>query len=343
MSSEFEITDFTEKEKVFDISLYKNIPPKRRIRVIANDLAGIVLEAGDRKLEERINPWYIAITPQGNVINLVSREEVIKNFGSKTQLARNETKGALDFYYDKAAKAKEGDVIIWFSPSGGDSPYIESRVNVAKVRTLYGLKILECYGIPSKLSREEILGLANYFTKMLEEPSISDPERLREIAIHWPTVPGQDVWNKFQESVRLDSNAWLAIASHSPRKIKREAYKVALPIARRMSSEVENAITEREFIVIGARAEKHMIESGWSINKLECPGIFNSDLLIFGLIKDPLGNYRKIFPREKDFEEIIECINCPFCKQTVRAGIKSGRIYCLSCKESAPYQRNKIA
>src|SRR5258706_1317659 len=149
--------DFTETKKVFDTSLYKNIPLKRRKRVIANDLAGIVLEAGERNLEERINPYYIALTEDGHAINLVSRQEVSKNCGNKNQLAKDEREGAMDFYYNKALNAKENDLIFWLSPSDGNSPYTEARINVARVRNLYGLKVLECYGIPSKLSPEEVL------------------------------------------------------------------------------------------------------------------------------------------------------------------------------------------
>lgn len=311
IESQIQPFDFTETKKVFDTSLYKNIPLKRRARVIANDLAGLVLEAGERSLEERINPWYVAIAPDGKIVNLVSREEVGKNFGDKNELARSEREGAIDFYYNKALNAKEGDLIFWFSPSKGNSPYTEARINVAKVRSLCGLKVLECYGIPSELPPDEILSLANYFRAMSEEPSICGADDLRKISILWPSIKNEDIWKIFQNTVQLDSNAWEAIAYGSPRKIKREAYKVALPIAAQMSKSLEKARIERDFVVIGAAAEIQMQRKGWKINKRQCEGFLNTDLLTNNITIDALGNFRRTSSKEHSWEWTDgDCVRC---------------------------------
>lgn len=286
--------DFTETKKVFDIKLYLNTPEEKRVRVIANDLAGLVLEGGDRKLEERINPWYVAITPDGKAINLVSREEVTKNFGDKTRLARDETQGTLDFYYEKTRNAKEGDLIFWISPSGGNSPYVESRINVAKIRSLYGLKVLECYGIPSKLNPDEILSLANYFQIMSEVVLSETPEDLRKTSILWPGIKNEDVWKLLQGSAPLDSDAWEEVAKGTPRKIKREAYKAALPVAKQMAEDLKFAKKEIDFVKIGAWGERLMYQQGWRINKYQCPGSLNSDILTSNFIIDAIGNFRMV-------------------------------------------------
>jgi hypothetical protein len=330
MLAEFVTTDFVEKEKVFDTSLYINLPKKRRVKVIANDLAGLVLEAGDRPLEDRINPWYIAITPEGNAINLLSRENVTKNFNTKTLLSRSETKGATDFYYNKALNAKPGDFIFWFSPSEGNSPYKEARINVAKVRTLFGLKVLECYGIPSKISPQEILEIANYFQIMSEDKVSSDPEELRELAILWPTIVGENTWEIFEKAVKLDSNAWETIKTGKSRKVKNEAYKAALPAAKRLNEDLKKAQAPFDFIKAGARAEMHMIQNGFNINSEGCPGVFNSELLqksmaVLGI--DALGNYRKTtFSGEKKSKYVKKC---PYCDATIEKIIEPG--YKCSC------------
>lgn len=333
--------ELKEAVKVFDVARYKDTPAKRRIRTIAADLSGFCVEAGDKSLEERINPFYVAVLPDGRVINLVSREEVTKNFSTASEFAQKETQGARDFYYHQAQKAEEGDLLFWFSPSHGKSNYKEARITVAKVRTLFGMKVLECYGIPTKLAPHELLGVANYFRAMAEESPILDPENLREICLLYPALKDQAVWQELAANIPLDSPAWREIAAGSPRQIKRQAYKEALPIAKKMDARLKSARTVRDFVVIGAMAEMMMAQKGWKINSYQCEGSLNSSLLNTtpntSYVIDAMGNMRQVTSGEK---QILKCVECPFCHKTVDAEIYGGEIHCpdkpKGCGKSVP-------
>ncbi len=230
----------------------------------------------------------------------------------------------MDFYYNKALNAKENDLIFWLSPSDGNSPYTEARINVARVRNLYGLKVLECYGIPSKLSPEEVLKIANYFLQMSEEKTVLKPDDLRKISILWPGLKDEDVWKMFQNTAPLDSNAWELIAKGIPRKIKREVYKIALPVAEEMSNALENAKKERDFVVIGAKGEKYMAKRGWKIDKYQCEGLLNSDLLNNTIKIDAFGNFRKVNSLGEKKAQYVK--KCPFCDKKYEKVLEPGHV-----------------
>ncbi|HWA52301.1 MAG TPA: hypothetical protein VG895_04560 [Patescibacteria group bacterium] len=310
--------DFTETKKVFDTAIYKKYSLKKRSWVIAHDLAGLVIEAGDRNLEERINPWYIAITQEGKIINLTSREEVAVNFGNNNELSSAETAGAIDFYYQKAKQAKENEFIISFSPSGGNSPYKESRINIAKVRHLLGMKVLECYGIPSKLSPQDLLLLADKLLIKEGKDLIFNPDDLRQAAFLTSNLDFLD----------LDSKALEEIKKGAPRKIKSRAVWDALPIAKQMSIELEFAVHERDYIRSGAAAERLMQEKGWKINTYACPGSLNQELEFrFGnYVMDGMGNFRQANLGEKKAKYVKEC---PYCHKVIEKKIEPG--YQCSC------------
>ncbi|MEK7525938.1 MAG: hypothetical protein AAB546_00465 [Patescibacteria group bacterium] len=287
MTLELQTFEFNSIEKVFDTSLYKDVPLERRKRVIANHLAGLVLEAGDRDFLERINPWWVVITPDGQAIDIISRQDVSGNFGDKTPLLKKEKIGAIDFYYNKGQLAKPGDVIYWFSPEKGDSLYKEARINVAEVVELYGLKILKCYGIPLQTLPKDVLKLVEHTEELREKAFIFEPQ------------------NPFLKN----SDWWLVIKNGVPKKMKSEAIKAALVVAKEMAEMVEEASGDSDFVSIGAYGEKYMLSQGWFVNKIACPGVFNLDILarrgLLSVAVDGFGNYRKT-----DVEVYFDCPNC---------------------------------
>ena len=87
---------FKETALVFDTALYKDLPQESRPDTILEDAAGLVLEAGNRPLEERINPRRFKII-DGEVVN-EKGNPVFSNFSYDTEFDAIESNQAKEFY-----------------------------------------------------------------------------------------------------------------------------------------------------------------------------------------------------------------------------------------------------
>ncbi len=314
---------------VFDNSLYISLPEKKRATTIGEDLAGIVIEAGDMPLHMRINPRRLEIV-DGRVIDPKTGGGVIEEFSTKNEFARRETEGAKNFY-NLLAAGENGTLVIQESPSGGPYDYKEARINV-------GLRVgntIEFYGIPSNLTPEGLLNHAFRLSEWSNQPFKPQfSEDLRELAIAVSIPTNTSPWLFLNQVAPLDSNAWTEIFKGTPWKIKAKAERDAAWVAAEMAARLSNAATNREIIVIGAWGEKAMQSMGWKLNPLACPGLFNTQLLNLsssyefssgGFTIDTFGNFRItgwayhpgecVNPACTDKGSTVEVGPCKICKK----------------------------
>lgn len=313
-----------EVEKVFDTSIYTRTPEVVRPQVLTEDVAGLVIEAGDRPLEERVNSRQLKIV--GNtVIDPISKEDVRKKFINNTELQIKESASANSFY--DYLLEKPGNLVISLSPSGGPANYEEARVNA-------GYRVneqdIDLYGIPSHLNGNHLVGLAARLSEWNTEPlQIHSPEDLREISIPVQVPEGETPWEFLEEIAPLDSNAWQVITSGLPWEIKKKAELDAAPVAQEMDRRLAYATQEIHYVQIGAWGERAMHKAGWKLSASACPGLFNTQISLVtdigriqnsqflspefsfpgleaGLVEDAFGNLRQT---KWEYHK-GSCVNC---------------------------------
>ena len=304
----------TERQvKVFDTSLYPAVPETNRPLVLTEDLAGLVIEAGDRPLEERINPRLFRIV-NGEVFDPKSRKNVREEWGFDTSLQERESAAANSFYDQLLANT--GNLVISLSPSGGPAKYLEARVNVGYRKNE---EEIEFYGIPSHMHPDALVNYAARLSEWNTLPlSITDPENLRELAIPIHLPEGRKPWEFLNEVAPLDSDAWNVIAQGTPWQIKERAEIDAQPIAQEMLKRLIYARVESDFVQIGAWGERKMQASGWKLKASACPGLFNSQISTFSnnsgfdYLVDGFGNLREISTDQADQDGSLT-FNCDSC------------------------------
>lgn len=302
----------------FDTSLYEKVPKHIRPRVIAEDLAGFIMEAGAIDFVQRINPRELTIV-NGQVFDPVRLEFINERWIGGNDLANRESLGA-DRFYSQLVKGK---VVIAISPPGGISPYKETRINIAHL-TQSGK--IHLYGIPSNFTPEDCLQLAwrlNRFPSGEFNPQ--SPDDLRALPISLNIPPNTEVWDFLNQTARLDSNAWTDIKSGNPWVRKQNALAKAKETVTETESMINSARTYYDHIEAGARMEvKIQQKTGWTIDKWGCPGALNNELLFenqlakFELVytTDTFGNLRL---SEGKFVK-----NCGNCGKEINSYIPKG-------------------
>lgn len=304
--------------KLFDTSLYKNSSS----RVIAEDLAGLYIEAGDSALSERINARKLKILGD-KVIDPETNKKVPGNLKRFTVLDNIEADSAEAFY----KQIIDGYIVtISFSPPGGISPYKEGRINVG-YRSSHDE--MEFYGIPTRMSSREMYARSIILSEFSDLPfsEIKNPEQLRQISLPILIPPTEESpWDFLEEVLPLDSNAWEYIRSGKPWVIKEKALNDASLFAPTMFRMIYSARTENDYIIAGAYGEKNMEKMGWKLNSGSCPGKTNSQLMNsfstneIQFAIDAFGNTREI--TESSFP-------CPGCGGLIPSGF--GITTCPHC------------
>ncbi len=295
-----------KEQKVFDTSIYTRFSDEIREAVILEDLAGLVIEAGkELPLEKRINARRLEIT-DGQVVDPNSKEPVTKHFKYETEFDRKESEQA-ELFYGHLAKSPPGALSILISPSGGEANYLEARVN-AGIRKRENE--IELYFIPSHLSSISLMSKTIRLAEhSLESIRIDNPEDLREISIPVKVPEDKSPWGFLEEVFPLDSHAWKTITEGKPWELKEEARRDGKEVAENTSRRISSAITEIDFIRVGAYAERGMEQRGWKLSSSACPGALNSDLLnTLGTKTDAFGNQRLTV--EKWDYHTGSCANC---------------------------------
>jgi hypothetical protein len=292
-------------EKLFDTSLYSQASPE----VVAEDLAGLFIEAGTAPLEHRINARKLKI--EGNkVIDPKTGKEVPGSLKRSTILDNLEADSAEQFY---TQLLKGFPLVLSLSASGGLSPYKDARINV-------GYRIsddeIEFYGIPTLMNPETLLGrslLLSEFSNM-SIFEIKNADQLRGVAIPIKIPPSEiSPWDFLEEVFPLDSNAWQQIKQGRPWLFKDNALKDARSFAPKMVGMIRVARTERDFIFAGAYGERQMEERGWKLNYGSCPGKSNSELVGESVpgksfVTDAFGNIRETTTKWE--YHTGTCVNC---------------------------------
>lgn len=294
---------------LLDVSLY----PKSSFleASVAEDLGGMAIENGNLAIEKRINPRRLLIE-NGHVIDPITQRSVVENFSYRTPLEQAESLGAINFY-QRLINGEVGTLVISVSPPAGNSPYKEGRINVGyKVAK----KVIHFYGIVTKLTREQCLGLISRITEFSDSILLTnEPDDLRKMAFSINVPEGENPWLFMEKFAPLDSPAWKEISEGKPWRLKRDVKSVSSKIAQVTTSLILAAKTEMDFVRIGAIAEQEMAKAGWGLNASGgCPGVLNSDLLITtrtNFVNDSFGNIREVV--ESSFP-------CPRCGQPIPSG-----------------------
>ena len=305
-----------EKLKLaFDASKYQDNPSSQ-----TEDTSGFFLEAGNRPLNERINPRIFVIRYFGiyevNDEGEVAEREISEGFSQKEDvLSKAETVGAKAFYND-LLRSPDDTIVVNISPPGGISEYKEGRINVA----IKNEDTIEFYGIPTHFTARELLGRTRYL--MSEWTSSNtlpiNPDELRSMAVSVKAPNGKNVWEFMSEVFPIDSNSWDQIINRRPwlfKEVTQAAAKIVTSETRLMFAQ---ANSRNQFIEIGTYIEKRMTEiTGIMLNSSSCPGIFNQDVLFNNQLStistDIFGNTRLI--RGEDQYGPLE-FECPKCQQT---------------------------
>jgi hypothetical protein len=306
-----------ERTKLFDTSLYDRCDSD----VVAEDLAGLYIEAGDTPLEDRINSRKLTII-RDKVIDPKTSKEVPGNLKRITTLDNTEADSAESFY----KQLIDGYCLtISFSPPGGISPYKEGRINVG-YRSSYNE--IEFYGIPTLITPEDMLAKSFLLSEFsdLSLLEIKNSEQLRGISLPILIPPAEkSPWDFLEEVLPLDSNAWEHIRNGKPWVTKEKALKDASNVAPIMMGMIYSARTENDYIIAGAYGERYMEQRGWKLSSRSCPGSSNSQLIGTSkaegkFITDVFGNTREIV--ESSFP-------CPRCGGSIPSGL--GITTCPHC------------
>ncbi len=289
--------------KLFDTSLY----PDSTAEAVAQDLAGLYIEAGDYPLDQRINPRKLEIR-DCKVFDAETEKEVPGNLKRGTPLNNFEADSAEAFY---SHLINGYPLVVSVSAPGGISPYKEGRVNVGYRKSH---DEIEFYGIPTQLSPETLLAKSILLSEFSDISllGIDSPDTLRGIAIPILIPPDEiSPWDFLEEMFPLDSEAWKRIKEGKPWPIKEKARKDALSITPNMVDLIRTARTQRDFLIIGAIGERGMERQGWKLNYSSCPGKSNSELLnttVDGraFTIDVFGNIREITWEY----HMGKCVNC---------------------------------
>lgn len=292
-------------EKLFDTSLYRD----SCAAVVAEDLAGLYIENGNKPLEERINARKLKIIGD-KVFDPKTEKEVPGNLKRNTLLDNLEADSAESFYNNII---KGYLIVLSFSSPYGISPYKEGRINVGYKKSD---DEIEFYGIPTKLSPEEILQRSIFISEFsdISLRDIQNSDQLRGISlpINLP-LNENPPWDFLEEMLPLDSDAWNYIKQGKPWLIKKNALLDANTIAPKMVHMIYQARSEYDFVSAGAYGEHQMELRGWELNGKGCPGKSNSELLgnsiqngTFAI--DSFGNLRET---ETTWEyHTGTCVNC---------------------------------
>lgn len=275
-------------ELAFDITKYKDSTEES----LAEDMAGMSSELADKPLEERINPRRFKIINR-KIFDPKTGKEVPGEMREDTEFDKREA-GAARVFYGYALTYPPGSIVLGFSPRGGDSPYIDSRINVVYKASE---EDLEFYGVVTNLPPSLLMYRTIRLSRFsFENIAINSPENLRDKII--PVVLKENPWRFLQAHMPIDSQSWQEIKDGKPWLKKEEALEKTRQIASMISPMLDKAKTQLEFIKIGAWAERQMQEMGLQINFRNCPGLFNLEILGLSqegcLIKDSFGNWRKV-------------------------------------------------
>lgn len=266
--------DILDSRKAFVLQRYVSTDGFNH-KGLERDTAALVLETSGE-----IHSFFLAVLPNGSVTNpAISKTQDVSTFYAKdSPQTLKERKAGLKIrqaLIDEPA----GTLVAWISPPGGEFDYEQGRFEIARVRELLGLKILQSYGISLKNVTPQYCQNLFWFLEEFsnkQSQNIISPEDLRDkISIF--NSPDNSSWFTFlQQALPELSPIFEKIINGEVHRIKLKAIKDAKEITSRAIS--DKIVSKEDLVILGAQIERGMEEKGWNLESGVC-GLLNGDLL----------------------------------------------------------------
>ncbi len=295
------------------------------------DFASALIEQHGGKLEEGINPYFLILDSDGDLVDPDSGEK-LENF------LRRETR--IDFWENKAFKRisewarrnREG-YLIWASPPSSEVGYTESRFIVMElisepekqksyleelksigidIEIMGGWqKVLFCRAIRGRQTEKDCLQIARQIAPFSPEEidTFENTDDLRATPI--PFEPGFAMdWIDFLAQFIEPPEIWQAIRRGDDWRAKRKTTEIADQIVERNYPGILKATTELDFLLAGAQMEFEAARMGRPLQAVGSCGVSNIEALKRQGIFNFLYSY---FSLEKTFP-------CPNCGMPIQRG-----------------------
>lgn len=210
------------------------------------------------KLKERVNPFELIFK---NGVPMKRREDgdlEKMEVDNATELGRMEVEGMQNI---RELALMGYKTIVWFSPNGGNSPYEEIRMVVAKLKEIKedGIIVFECRGICGKYDRldfyKRVLNIIN--DGNLIDGEINNPDDLRKYPVGLNLK--DEEWFEYLPTFFEElSEVFEAIAAGEDIRSVIEAEGIAWELHREFGSRIAKIGNKLEAVVLGNLMEDYL-------------------------------------------------------------------------------------
>jgi len=305
----------------FDIRAY--VKPGSGKEAFTSQLTAYVREASEGvKTTDRVNYYRLVKTfgvdEQPKIVDpRLGNKDISSFYVYETKIDERESAAGIRMRR-AVMEGRVDSVMIWISPSGGESNYHEGRM-VIQINDPNGA---DCYGICLPESFTRFLEVSRELTDFLEIDPISEIEKLRETPIMFP-FPEEELLYLLKKVMPELNEVWDYIASGKAKLKGDRVFRDAQWVAERVGPMIERASTRLDFIMAGATAEKMMMSRGHKIGASTC-GVRNTDVL---RSRSPLSVFSSGYKTEMMSEtpakvKFIE--KCGACGKQLNLWMKAG-------------------
>jgi hypothetical protein len=264
-----------ESRKAFDLSRYVSDGDLNQ-KALERDTAALVIESSGE-----IHNFFLALLADGRVVNpsVSKTKDVARFYAIDSPQTLKEREAGLKVRQALINKP-EGTLLVWISPPGGEFNYEEGRFEIARIRNILGIKVLQSYGIPlQNVSPEYCEKLFLMLEEFSSDPAqnINSPEDLRNKIVTFSSPDGSN-WLNFLPTVFPELKPiFTKIKNGETHHLKMKAIKDSKKVVKK--SLETKTYQNRDLIELGAGIERQMQSLGWNLKGRGC-GVLNSDLLI---------------------------------------------------------------
>ena len=241
---------------------------------LAVNLADIALEAGNKPISERINPYILQVTQDGKVINPdLGIEDVSIFYTDENELRERESAAGLRIR-DCLLNKPVGTVAVWLSPPNPQYKYEEGRITVGhNCNNINNVKIMDSYGIPTtEFTPEDYLHIGWKLSELTDDVlKLESPEDLRGNPIIFYLQPDISPWTLLKSYIPLEE-VWETIESGEVHAKRVNALEAAYRVAPQVFEQIQSAQDSYDLINAIKFGEREMANNGFSIDisKLAC-------------------------------------------------------------------------
>jgi hypothetical protein len=273
---------YPDLPKAFDVSLYTKLSESNLVTHIAFDLKSLAIETSTN--HARVTTFsYLVDNDRVVCPEFDPRHDISELLTWNTPLDSQTSQAALAIR-NLILHTDSPSFIIWASPPDPSSGLPETRLTLHYVHPdVSGRTVSENYGLAAKLDSSACIDLANYLNQFSDTPNRSvftDPAELRTSPLRLPLVPGQTLAS-LSHLFDLPDHAWDTILSGQADIDNREALADAQTAAATLAISLLGLETthESDYIALGAKAERYMNSSGWTMAPASSGcGLSNLDL-----------------------------------------------------------------